>query len=311
MLQLVHIYKSFQHKTVAHDISFTVANGSITAILGASGSGKSTLLNMIAGLTHADSGDIVLDNVSQKNRQPENRHVAMMFQDFALLPYLNVWQNVAFGLRMRGVDKASARHTAQQLLSEVGLDKMAERQIDALSGGEKQRVALARALAGEPKILLLDEPFSSLDTTLRTQLQTLTRDLVRRKNIPALLVTHDPAEACFMADTLALMAEGKLLQLDTPDAILARPIDARAARLLGCWNVSDAHYVPPDAVRVDENGVLCAVRECFRLPLGWRVTVAHPQWGDLVFFADKLLSGGECAVWVDESQIVFFIVDSI
>ena len=181
MLTLSQINKSFRQKTVARNINFSVSAGSITAILGASGSGKSTLLNIIAGLVQPDSGEVYINGAAQNAIAPERRHVAMMFQDFALLPHLNVWQNAAFGLRMRGVNKAAAREQAQELLNEVGMGNMAERHISALSGGEKQRVALARALAGTPKVLLLDEPFSSLDTTLRSQLQSQTRELVRRR----------------------------------------------------------------------------------------------------------------------------------
>ena len=159
MLTLSQISKSFQQKTTARDISFSVGAGSITAILGASGSGKSTLLNIIAGLVQPDSGEVYINGEAQNAIAPERRHVAMMFQDFALLPHLNVWQNAAFGLRMRGVNKADAREQAQALLGEVGMGSMAERHISALSGGEKQRVALARALAGTPKVLLWTNPF--------------------------------------------------------------------------------------------------------------------------------------------------------
>ena len=139
MLELLHIHKSFKNKIVAQDISFSVASGCIVAILGASGSGKSTLLNMIAGLLSPDSGTITLNGVIQNTVLPENRHIAMMFQDFALLPHLNVWQNVAFGLRLRGATRQIAQQTAQIWLKEVGLADAAQRRVDALSGGEKQR----------------------------------------------------------------------------------------------------------------------------------------------------------------------------
>lgn len=309
MLQLVQICKSFADKIVAHNITLTIPNGSITAILGASGSGKSTLLNIIAGLVKPDSGDILLDHVSQKQKQPENRHVAMMFQDFALLPHLNVWQNVAFGLRMRGINKNQARATAHHLLDEVALGQLAERRIDALSGGEKQRVALARALAGEPKILLLDEPFSSLDSTLRGQLQQLTRDLVRRRQIPALLVTHDPHEACLMADELALFARGEWLQTGTPDAILSHPKTAQVARLLGCLNVSDTHYVPQHAIHLhDARGVECTVLSCHQQPEHWRLLVQHPIFCVLTCLAEKNVCESTCRVWVDDQCVITFIV---
>ena len=156
-------------------VDLRVDAGCLTAVLGASGSGKSTLLNMVAGLLPPDGGEIVLGGTLLNPLPPQKREVAMMFQDFALLPHLNVWQNVAFGLRMRGEGKHVAQEKAERFLAQVGLQDAANRRIDALSGGEKQRVALARALVGAPKVLLLDEPFSSLDTGLRGQLQTLVR----------------------------------------------------------------------------------------------------------------------------------------
>ena len=278
MLTLSQISKSFQQKTTARNISFSVQAGSITAILGASGSGKSTLLNIIAGLVKPDSGEVYINGEAQNALAPEHRHVAMMFQDFALLPHLNVWQNAAFGLRMRGASKAAAREQAQALLNEVGMGNMAERHISALSGGEKQRVALARALAGTPKVLLLDEPFSSLDTTLRSQLQSQTRELVRRRQIPAVLVTHDPAEACFMADNIALLAGGELLQHDTPEAI---------------------HLSP-------HSGTPCTLQHSFRLPIGYRIEATHPQFGAITFFHDQAVHTDDCRVAVDASRVVAF-----
>ena len=232
MLTLSQINKSFQQKTVARNINFSVSAGSITAILGASGSGKSTLLNIIAGLVQPDGGEVLLGGEKQNVLPPESRHVAMMFQDFALLPHLNVWQNAAFGLRMRGMGKADAKRRAEEMLEEVGLGGMGERRTDALSGGEKQRVALARALVGKPKVLLLDEPFSSLDTALRSQLQQLARDMVRQRDIPAVLVTHDPAEACFMAERIALLADGQLLQHDTPEQILMEQLGLAPSQIM-------------------------------------------------------------------------------
>ena len=208
---------------------------------------------------------------------------------------------------MRGVGKADAREQAQALLGEVGMGNMAERHISALSGGEKQRVALARALAGTPKVLLLDEPFSSLDTTLRSQLQSQTRELVRRRQIPAVLVTHDPAEACFMADNIALLAGGELLQHDTPEAVLRRPANAQAARLLGCLNVSDAHYIPPEAIHLSpHSGTPCTLQHSFRLPIGYRIEATHPQFGAITFFHDQAVHTDDCRVAVDASRVVVF-----
>ena len=267
MLEIRRLDKQFADKIVADGIDLCVDAGCLTAVLGASGSGKSTLLNMVAGLLLPDGGEIVLGGTLLNPLPPQKREVAMMFQDFALLPHLNVWQNVAFGLRMRGENKRVAQEKAERFLVQVGLQDAANRRIDALSGGEKQRVALARALVGAPKVLLLDEPFSSLDTGLRGQLQALVRELVRQYGIPALLVTHDPAEAALTADRMAVLQHGRIIQHDTPEQLFRRPVSEPAARLLGCVNVSPEYYVPPEAVLIgDERGIPVPVCACQKQP---------------------------------------------
>lgn len=309
MLELRKLCKSFPDKTVARDISLSVPDGTVLAVLGGSGSGKSSLLNMISGLAEPDSGDILLDGIRQNGRAPEQRQCAMMFQDFALLPHLNVWQNVAFGLRMRRVGRTAARRQAEAMLEEVGLAGMAERQTATLSGGEKQRVALARALVLSPKILLLDEPFSSLDTTLRRLLQQQTRALVLDRGIPALLVTHDPAEACLTADRIALLAGGRIIQYGRPAELVAHPASHQAAALLGCLNADPQRYIPPDAVSFGNGGTVCPVTALHRLPAGWQLTVQHPVWGSLTGFVGEgqaATLGGSVAVDVDERRVVRF-----
>ena len=159
MLELIGIYKAFGSKTVADNISLNVADGELLAILGASGCGKSTLLNIAAGLVMPDSGEVRLHGTLLNPLPPEKRRIALMFQDFALLPHLNAWQNVAFPLKMQGIANSEARRRALAMLAEVGLANEQERPTQALSGGEQQRVALARALVAEPRLLLLDEAF--------------------------------------------------------------------------------------------------------------------------------------------------------
>ena len=254
MLELQNIRKQFNGKTVADGISLQVARGSLLAILGRSGCGKSTLLNIAAGLTAPDGGRVLLDGTDITALPPEKRRISLMFQDYALLPHLSVLQNTAFGLKMRGTAKRQAEEAAEAMLEQVGLSGEGHRRPDTLSGGEQQRVALARALAAEPKLLLLDEPFSSLDTGLRNSLRNLTRAQAGRLNIPAVLVTHDPEEAFLMADRIALMADGRIIQEGSPDELGAHPNSAAAAKLLGCRNVSDTFYLPPDALFPDPDG---------------------------------------------------------
>lgn len=303
MLQLNQIHKTYRQKTVCRDINLTVARGELLAILGKSGSGKSTLLNIIAGLVSADSGSVWIDQTDHTHTPPEKREIAMMFQDFALLPHLNVWQNVAFGLKMRGVNVQQSRQQAEQVLHEVGLSDMAMRSVQQLSGGEQQRVALARALVVQPKVLLLDEPFSSLDTHLRQQLQQQIRQLVKQRNIPTILVSHDPAEACLMADNIALLDSGSLIQHGTPAELCTRPVNAVAARLLGCANVNEQRYIPPSAIVLGQ-GEPCAVQAVSRQPNAWRVVLQHKRWGELVAYS-AVAPHNELAQ-IDETQIVAF-----
>lgn len=310
MLVMESVDKAFRHKTVARGVSFATPTGSLTAVLGKSGSGKSTLLKMVAGLEQPDAGRVLLNGRVLDGLPPERRQVAMMFQDLALLPHLNVWQNAAFGLTLRGMDKRQAKARALVVLAGLDLQEAVERRIDKLSGGEQQRVALARALAAEPQVLLLDEPFSSLDTGLRGQLQYLVRQAVQRQNIPALLVTHDPAEACLTADQIVLLIDGEIRQRGTPEQVLTRPADADAARLLGCLNVSSERYIPPDALQLAHpQGTPCRISAVFRLPLHNRVHIIHPHYGPLVCFAGTDILpqlDSESQVWTDNRRIIEF-----
>lgn len=307
MFAFKNISKRFGQRAIAEQINLQVNAGEMLAILGASGSGKSTLLHIAAGLQNADGGEVWLNGENITFRQPEKREIAMMFQDFALFPHLNVWQNVAFGLRLRGVGKAAAREQAQNWLAKLNLRHAADRAIAQLSGGEQQRVALARALIVQPKLLLLDEPFSSLDSSLRHQLQHEIAALIREQNIPALLVSHDPAEAALTAQRIALLADGQIIQHDTPAELFRHPLSAQAARLLGCLNVNAPYYIPPQAIELTkQDGENCAVLACCRQPANWRVLIMHPKWGELTFFANQFIEQTNIYIHIDETQIVHF-----
>lgn len=251
MLIWQQISKRFGDKVVADKLDLQVADGEIVAILGTSGSGKSTLLNMAAGLVMPDSGRILDHGQDITAVAPEKRRFALMFQDYALLPHLNVWQNVAFGLRMQGMAKSQARKAAEGMLQQVGLAQAATEPVTILSGGEKQRVALARALVIKPRALLLDEPFSALDTTLRGDLQQLTLRLLQPQ-CPTVLVTHSPAEAFALADRICLLRDGQWVQQGDATTLLTRPRDAWVARLLGCDNVREDCYIPQSALMLDK-----------------------------------------------------------
>ena len=311
MLQWIDIGHRYGGKTVADGLSLDVAAGETVAVLGASGSGKSTLLKIAAGLVRPQQGRVLFQGEDYTFRQPEQRRFALMFQDYALLPHLNVWQNVAFGLRLQGHNSAAARAAAEAMLVQVGLAAEAERPIHRLSGGEQQRVALARALVVQPQVLLLDEPFSALDSQLRAQLQQLTRDLLHRHACPTVLVTHSPREALYLADRVCLLAEGQWLQQGKPAELMTRPASAAAARLLACDNVSTERYIPQHALHLDHtrgsDSVLRALRPQADV---WQLLWQHPQHGELV----QWLPGGPAMpevgsrrmLWVDEAAVVWF-----
>ena len=254
MLQLKNINKRFGSKTVAQDINLNVEAGEILAVLGRSGCGKSTLLKTIVGLVRPDSGEVWLNGENITDMPSEKRNISLMFQDYALLPHLTALDNVGFGLKMRRLPKAEIEEQSMQALRDIGLEHEAQRKPESLSGGEQQRLALARALITRPSLLLLDEAFSSLDTHLRYHLRTLTAERIRSQNIPAILVTHSAEEACTMADTIAIMHEGRILQHGTPETLIRRPVNAQAALLLGLANTGDTHYIPQHAIRFDPNG---------------------------------------------------------
>lgn len=314
MLQLKHINKRYGGKTVADDISLEVNDGMLLAVLGRSGCGKSTLLKIAAGLVEPDSGEVWITGENRTRIPPEHRHISLVFQDYALLPHLNVLQNVAFGLKMRGIGKAEAQRHAEAMLVEVGLADEAERRPENLSGGEQQRVALARALVTEPQLMLLDEPFSSLDTGLRGQLRQLAVENIRRRNIPAVMVTHDPEEAFALADRIALMHNGRIIQSATPDELIAAPADARAARLIGAENVNNERYIPQQALCFNHpHGAVSKIVSHTRLPDRSLITLRHPQHGDIRLYLDpaqsgnlNLQPGSEWPLGVDESRVVRF-----
>lgn len=314
MLELKQIYKRFGEKTVAANVNLQVENGKLLAVLGASGSGKSTLLNIIAGLLRPDSGEVWINQVNQNGIPPERRRIAFMFQDYALLPHLNVWQNVAFGLKMQGMAESEAKQQAEAVLAEVGLAAESGRKVHALSGGEQQRVALARALVIRPQVLLLDEAFSSLDTGLRQQLRLQTLAHIRRQNIPAVMVTHDPEEAFLLADHIALLQNGRVIQCDTPQKIMQAPANAEAARLIGAANIRAGYHIPQHAIHFDHPaGSLSRISHVLYLPESCQITLQHPEYGELEWIADwqqmaaqPLQTGDSRPVWIDENAVIRF-----
>jgi ABC-type Fe3+/spermidine/putrescine transport system ATPase subunit len=213
MLELRDLHKHWDHRPLLDGVSLRVAPGDTVALLGASGSGKSTLLKIVAGLEAPEKGSVCFDGQDLATVPPHRRGFALMFQDFALFPHLNVQDNVAFGLVEQGVPRAQARERAREMLARFGLAGHARSRVWTLSGGEQQRVALARALITNPRVLLLDEPFSALDAALRERLRAEFAQRIREAGMSAILVTHDEAEARAMAGHAWALQEGRLLPL--------------------------------------------------------------------------------------------------
>lgn len=218
--------------TLAH-LSLRVADGELLALLGPSGSGKSTLLRLIAGLLEPTSGDIRFDGHSQRGVPAQQREAVLMFQKAYLFPFLNVADNIRFGLRVRGVPRPAQQAAVQRMLALVELAGTERRYPAQLSGGQQQRIALARALVTQPRVLLLDEPFSSLDTAVRRTLQEAVRRIQRDTGVTTLLVTHDLDEALMMADRVAVLLDGQIAALGTPREVYSRPPTHAAARFVG------------------------------------------------------------------------------
>ena len=225
--------KSFGGVTVLGGVDLKVAAGEFISLLGPSGCGKTTLLRIVAGLLAADRGAIRLDGEEIGSRPPHRRDVGVVFQNYALFPHLTVAENIAFGLKARKHPTAEIAPTVQRFLSLVHLTDFADRSVRALSGGQQQRVAVARALAVQPKLLLLDEPFSALDRKLRENMQIELRRLLRELGITAVFVTHDQDEALTMSDRIAVMNKGAIEQLAVPAAIYRTPATAFVLEFVG------------------------------------------------------------------------------
>jgi iron(III) transport system ATP-binding protein len=244
---------SFDEQLVLRQVSFSLAAGQIGCVLGPSGCGKTTLMRAIAGFEPLNSGRILLDNMEVSSAQyclpPERRNIGMVFQDFALFPHLNVADNISFGLNKWSSQDQLSR--VQELLAMVGLPAYGKAYPDQLSGGQQQRIALARALAPRPGLLLMDEPFSSMDVELRDQLAREVRNILKQENMTAVLVTHDQNEAFALADDICVMNEGRIEQQDSGYNLYHRPANRFVADFIGLGVFIPARVEGPDQVSTD------------------------------------------------------------
>ena len=257
LLSLQHIKKDFGEGEVLSDISLDVHRGEFVTLLGASGCGKTTTLRIISGLETADEGRVLLGGRDMTDLPPEKRPVNTVFQSYALFPHMNVEKNVAYGLRLRGMDKRAIDKRVREMLELVQMSEHAGRMPSQLSGGQRQRIAIARALALEPELLLLDEPLGALDLQLRRQMQVELKRLQKQLGITFIYITHDQEEAVNMSDRIAVMRAGRFEQIGTPEEIYDAPMTRYVAQFIGRSTILTGTVTAvygDTAVIEDENG---------------------------------------------------------
>jgi putative spermidine/putrescine transport system ATP-binding protein len=245
-VQLDRVLKRFGDSVALHEVSLKIEEGEFVTLLGPSGCGKTTLLNLMAGFAEADNGEIFIDGQLVTETPPYQREIGIVFQNYALFPHMSVAKNIGYGLRMRRVPKAEIAQRVDQALALVKLQGYGDRKPRELSGGQQQRVALARALVIQPKVLLLDEPFSALDKNLRLAMQIELKDIQRKLGVTTVFVTHDQSEALSMSDRVVVMSAGHVRQVGTPDAIYRRPQDPFVASFVGDVNIFPGRYLSRD-----------------------------------------------------------------
>jgi len=300
IIKLDNVTKYYGDTLAIEDISFSVSPGEILVLLGQSGCGKTTTLRLIAGLERPDSGVISIQNriVSGNNNwvPPERRRIGMVFQDYALFPHLTIHQNIAFGLNQLKREQRNKR--VKEMLELIELPDKADTYPHELSGGQQQRIALARALAPNPDIILLDEPFSNLDTALRAQVRGHVRDILHETKTTAIFVTHDQEEALSLSNEVAVIHRGELMQVASPQAIYNRPVNKHVAQFIG-----EANFVPAHAKGMIANSPLGNVKlfhetagnvellirpEALRINLNDKGTPAVILWREFFGHAQRL-----------------------
>ena len=256
MIEARHVTKRFGDYVALDDVSVEVEGGSLTALLGPSGSGKSTLLRVIAGLEQPDAGEVFISGADATGVSPQKRGVGFVFQHYAAFKHMTVWNNVAFGLKIRKRPRAAVRARVDELLELVQLSGFAHRYPAQLSGGQRQRMALARALAAEPEVLLLDEPFGALDARVRKELRAWLRRLHDEMHVTTIFVTHDQEEAMDLADRIVVMSHGRVEQVGDPVELYEEPANEFVMTFVGEVNrLGDTFIRPHDVeIRNHENG---------------------------------------------------------
>src|SRR3954470_22717858 len=253
-VQLDRVTKRFGKTTALDEVSLLVRRGELMTLLGPSGCGKTTLLNLVAGFLMPDGGEIAIDGRQVADVPPYRRESGIMFQQYALFPHMSVAANVGYGLKMRRIARSEIARRVAEALALIKLEGLEDRKPRQLSGGQQQRVALARALVIRPKVLLLDEPFSALDRNLRASMQVEIKEIQRKLGVTTIFVTHDQSEALSLSDRIAVLSDGRIRQLGTPNEIYCRPVDRFVASFVGDVNVLHARLE-----RIDGTAALVAL----------------------------------------------------
>lgn len=272
-LALSGIHHWFGATQALDAITLRVEPGELIALLGPSGCGKTTLLQIIAGFLQPSTGEVLLDGYRVEHIPANRRRIGMVFQNYALFPHLNVFENVAYGLKARKTPASAVKAKVAEMLALVKMGHLADRLPGQLSGGQQQRVALARALAIEPGLVLLDEPFSALDKNLRLDMQIEIKSLLKGYGVTSIMVTHDQEEALSMADRIVVMNRGRIEQVGTPDALYDRPATLFVNQFIGHANFLNGTLTAPDRVML-QAGIAIALAEPASLPVGAPVLVS-------------------------------------
>ncbi|WP_042277794.1 spermidine/putrescine ABC transporter ATP-binding protein [[Clostridium] dakarense] len=239
IIELHNISKTYDDNTVLDKLSLDIKKNEFLTLLGPSGCGKTTTLKIIAGFEYADEGQVLFEGKEMNNLPPYERQVNTVFQKYALFPHMNIYENIAFGLKIKKMPKTEIDKKVKEMLKLVALEGFENRNVDSLSGGQQQRIAIARALVNEPKVLLLDEPLGALDLKLRQEMQIELKRMQQKLGITFIFVTHDQEEALSMSDTIIVMNKGKIQQMGTPEDIYNEPENSFVARFIGESNIFD------------------------------------------------------------------------
>ena len=257
IINIGHVSKSFGDKKVLDDINLYIRKGEFVTFLGPSGCGKTTLLRMIAGFLEPDEGTISMDGADLKGVPPHKRRLNTVFQKYALFPHLDVYDNIAFGLKLAKKPQDEIDKRVRKVLKMVSMSDYEDRDVNSLSGGQQQRIAIARALAGQPKVLLLDEPLAALDLKMRKDMQIELKEMHQKLGITFIYVTHDQEEALTLSDTIVVMNEGKIQQIGTPIDIYNEPVNAFVADFIGESNILDGTMLGDRRVRFIDHDFDC------------------------------------------------------